>query len=99
MVLRGRVCALHAVSANMGNRVDEVEDLQPSMTGTTDGNDATVHFRSTWGGTGTAVLHIEGKSLHWKATPENQEPSYIPDDAVLQRVPAGPGDRMPECHA
>lgn len=99
VVLGGRICALHAVSANMGNRVDEVEDRQPSMTGTTAGNDATVHFRSTWGGTGTAVLHIEGKALHWKATPGNQEPSYIPDDAVLQRVPAGPSDRMPECHA
>ncbi|RZA16819.1 MAG: DUF1311 domain-containing protein, partial [Proteobacteria bacterium] len=38
------VCALHVVWANMGNRVDEMEGVQPSMTGKTDGDTATVSF-------------------------------------------------------
>lgn len=92
-----RVCALHVVWANMGNRVDEVEDLQPSMTGTTNGNTATVRFGSAWGGTGTATLRVQGNSLHWKVTGKDKGESGIPDDAVLQRIPAAAYDRMPKC--
>lgn len=92
-----RVCALHVVWANMGNRVDEVEDLQPSMTGKTHGNTATVRFSSTWGGTGTATLRVQGNSLHWKVTGKNKGESGIPDEAVLQRIPAVAYDRVPEC--
>jgi len=91
------VCALHVVWANMGNRVDEIEDVQPSITGKTDGNTATVHFSSTWGGTGTATLRVEGDSLHWKVTGKDQGESWILDEALLQRIPAGAYDRMPEC--
>ncbi|TQK11422.1 lysozyme inhibitor LprI family protein [Herbaspirillum sp. SJZ107] len=91
------VCALHVVWANMGNRVDEIEDVQPSMTGKTDGNRATVRFTSTWGGTGAATLRVEGDSLHWKVTGKDNGESWIPDEAVLQRIPAGAYDRMPEC--
>jgi uncharacterized protein len=93
----GHVCALHVVWANMGNRIDEVEDLQPSMTGKSDGKVATVRFGSTWGGTGTAILRAEGNSLHWKVSAKDKGESWIPDEAVLQRIPAGPDDRMPEC--
>jgi uncharacterized protein len=91
------VCALHVVWANMGNRVDEVEDLQPSMTGKTDGITATVRFSSTWGGTGTATLLVQGNSLHWKVNAKDKGESWIPDEAVLQRMPAAAYDRMPEC--
>lgn len=91
------VCALHIVWANMGNRVDEVEDLQPSMAGKTDGNTATVRFTSTWGGTGTATLRVQGNSLHWNVTGKDKGESGIPDEAVLLRIPAGAYDRMPEC--
>jgi uncharacterized protein len=91
------VCALHVVWANTGNRVDEVENLQPSMTGKTDGNTATVRFSSTWGGTGTAILRAQGNSLHWKVSVKDKGESWIPDEAVLQRIPAAPNDRMPEC--
>lgn len=93
----GRVCALHVVWANMGNRIDEVEDVQPSMTGNTDGKVATVRFNSTWGGTGTAVLSAQGNLLHWKVDAKDSGESWIPDEAVLQRIPAAPYDRMPEC--
>lgn len=91
------VCALHVVWANMGNRVDEIEDVQPSMTGKTDGNTAIVRFSSTWGGTGTATLRVEGDSLHWKVTGKDKGESWIPDEALLQRIPATAYDRMPEC--
>jgi len=91
------VCALHVVWANMGNRVDEVEDLQPSMTGKTDGKTATVRFSSTWGGTGTATLRVQGNSLHWKVSGKDNGESWIPDEAVLQRIPAAAYDRMPKC--
>jgi uncharacterized protein len=91
------ICALHVIWANMGNRVDEVEDLQPSMTGKTNGNTATVRFSSTWGGTGTATLRVQGSELHWKVSGKNEGESWIPDEAVLVRVPAVAYDRMPEC--
>jgi uncharacterized protein len=91
------VCGLHVVWANMGNRVDEVEDLEPSMTGKADGKAAKVHFSSTWGGTGTAILRVEGNALHWIVSAKDQGESWIPDEAVLQRIPADPYDRMPEC--
>lgn len=98
VVARGdRICALHVVWANMGNRIDEVEDRQPSMDGTVKGGVATVGFRSTWGGTGTATMRVEGNTLHWKVKTKNAGDSWIPDDAVLQRVPADRYDRMPEC--
>lgn len=92
-----RVCALHVVWANMGNRVDEVEDLQPSMMGKTQGNTATVRFSSTWGGTGTATLRVLGNELHWRVNRKDEGESWIPDEAVLERVPAVALDRMPEC--
>jgi uncharacterized protein len=91
------VCIIHMATAGLGNRVDEVEDLQPSMTGKVNGNVATVRFRSAWGGTGTAMLRVEGNSLHWKVNAKNKGESWIPDEAVLPRIPAGPYDRMPEC--
>jgi len=98
IVVKGdHVCALHVVWANMGNRVDEIEDVQPSMTGKADSNTATVRFSSTWGGTGTATLRVEGGSLHWKVTGKDNGESWIPDEAVLQRIPAVAYDRMPEC--
>jgi uncharacterized protein len=98
IVVEGRrVCALHVVWANMGNRVDEVEDVQPSMTGKADGNMATVRFSSKWGGTGTATLRVEDDSLHWKVTGKDKGESWIPDEAVLQRIPAAAYDTMPEC--
>lgn len=92
-----RVCALHVVWANMGNRVDEVEDVRPSMAGKANSNTGMVHFRSTWGGTGTATLRVEGDSLHWKVTRTDDGESWIPDEAVLHRMPAGAYDRLPEC--
>jgi uncharacterized protein len=91
------VCALHVVWTNMGNRIDEVEDLQPSMTGKTDGNTATVRFSSTWGGTGTATLRVQGNSLHWRVSVKDKKESWIPDEGVLQRIPAAAYDRMPNC--
>ncbi|MFS2217973.1 lysozyme inhibitor LprI family protein [Telluria sp. Tellsp104] len=98
IVVQGdNVCALHVVWANMGNRVDEIEDLQPSMTGKTNGNTATIRFSSTWGGTGTATLRVQGSELHWKVSGKDEGESWIPDEAVLVRVPAVASDRMPEC--
>lgn len=92
-----RVCVLHVVWANMGNRIDEVEDTQPSMTGTLDGKGgATVRFRSTWGGTGTATLRVEGNALHWKVDTKDKGESWIPDEATLPRDPAQSG-RLPSC--
>lgn len=92
-----RVCILHVVWANMGNRIDEVEDDQPSMTGKVNGNVATVRFGSTWGGTGTAILRTDGNTLHWKVNAKDHGESWIPDEEVLPRVSADPYDRMPRC--
>jgi uncharacterized protein len=98
IVVKGdRVCILHVVWANMGNRIDEVEDDQPSMTGKVSGNMATIRFLSTWGGTGTATLRVDGNTLHWKVSAKDDGESWIPDEEVLPRVPADPGERMPKC--
>lgn len=98
MVQGSRVCILHAATAHLGNRVDEDEGLEPSMTGVMDAaGNATVHYRSAWEGTGTATLRVEGGALHWKVTSKVDGQSSIPDEAVLARVAAGPFDRMPEC--
>jgi uncharacterized protein len=94
-----RVCILHVVWANMGNRIDEVEDDQASMTGKVSGKMATVRFLSTWGGTGTAILRADGNTLHWKVSAKDNGESWIPDEEVLVRVPAGPVDRMPKCES
>lgn len=71
--------------------------MQPSITGKTDGKVATVRFRSSWDGAGTAILRAEGNLLHWKVNAKDGGESWIPDEAVLQRVPAAPYNRMPEC--
>jgi hypothetical protein len=91
------VCIIHMATSGLGNRVDEVEDLDPSMTGKVNGSGATVRFSSTWGGTGTAVLRVEGNALHWKVGAKDNGESLIPDEEVLTRMPAGPYDRLPEC--
>lgn len=92
-----RVCGLHVVWARMGSRIDEVEGEEPSMTGVARGNAATVRFRSTWDGSGTASLRADGDTLVWKVSTKGAGESWIPDEAVLQRIPAGPTDRMPAC--
>lgn len=91
------VCILHMATAQLGNRVDEVEDLKPSMQGEANGKVATVRFRSAWGGTGAAALRVDGNALHWSVSAKDGGESWIPGEAVLQRIPAGPYDRMPEC--
>lgn len=96
-VIGDRVCIIHMATAHLGNRVDEVEDLTPSMEGKAKGNVATVRFLSSWGGTGTAALRIKGNTLSWNVSTKDGGESWIPDDALLQRIPAGTYDRIPEC--
>ena len=91
------VCIIHMATAQLGNRVDEADGLAPSMTGKVDGTGATVRFHSSFGGTGTALLRVEGNVLRWKVSAKDDEESWIPDEAVLSRVPAGASDRTPEC--
>lgn len=91
------VCIIHMATAQLGNRVDEADGPEPSMTGKADGNGAMVQFHSSWGGTGTALLRVEGNVLYWKVRAKDDEESWIPDEAVLSRIPAGASDRVPEC--
>lgn len=91
------VCITHMATSGLGNRVDEVEDLRPSMTGEQNGKVATVRFHSTWGGTGSATLRVEGNTLHWKVSAKDDGQSLIADEEVLSRVAAGPYDSLPDC--
>lgn len=91
------VCITHMATSGLGNRVDEVEDLRPSMTGELNGKVATVRFHSTWGGTGSATLRVEGNTLHWKVGAKDDGQSLIADEEVLARVGAGPHDSLPDC--
>lgn len=91
------VCGAHLATAQLGNRIDLVEGWQPSMTGKINGKAATVQFHSAWGGTGTALLRVEGNTLHWKVSVKDKGESWIPDGEELTRVPAGPFDHLPKC--
>jgi uncharacterized protein len=92
-----QVCIIHRATGQMGNRVDEADDFDPSMTGKIDARGAKVQFRSSYGGMGTALLHADRNVLHWKVSAKDGGRSWIPDEEVLPRVPASLDDRMPKC--
>lgn len=92
-----RICIDHLATGRLGNRVDQTQTLEPSMNGTADGASATVRFVSAWEGTGTASLRVQGNTLYWKVDTKDQGESWIPDEAVLSRAPAGAHGRMPAC--
>lgn len=93
------VCVIHLATAQMGNRVDEVDGLAPSMTGKAGANAATVHYASNWGGTGTATLRVDGNLLRWKVTAKDGGETWIPQEETLTRVPAAQRSRLPACGA
>lgn len=91
-----RVCIEHMATSNLGNRVDEAEG-DPTMTGEFKGNTATVRFRSSWGGTGSALLRVENNTLYWKVVARDDGQSLLPAEETLTRMAAGPYDHLPAC--
>jgi hypothetical protein len=81
------LCALHAATAQMGNRVDEVEGPEPSITGQVVGPSAKANFSSSWGAKGTASLELKGETLEWKLRSQDGGRLWIPSTAALLRVP------------
>lgn len=90
-------CVIHMATAQLGNRVDEGEGTDPTMTGTIAGDAATVHFTSGWGATGTATLRVQGNQLVWKITAQDAGQTWMPKAETLTRVPAGQYDLLPAC--
>ena len=84
---RNAVCGFHTATAQLGNRVDEGDQLDgnPTITGTVDGTSATVTFRSAWGATGTATLQVEGDKLQWKILTQSEGMSWVPKMATLDK--------------
>jgi hypothetical protein len=81
------LCALHAVTAQMGNRVDVSEGPEPSITGQVVGTSAKITFSSSWEAKGTASLALKGESLEWKLISQNGGRHWLPSEAALVRVP------------
>jgi hypothetical protein len=92
-----RLCGLHSATAHLGNRVDEDEGNEPSISGRISGNTASVTFQSSWGGTGQATLVRQGNMIRWKVTSHDDQQSWIPMDATLLYQPTGPRVWLPKC--
>jgi hypothetical protein len=82
-----KLCALHAATAQMGNRVDEAEGPKPSITGRVGGPNAKATFSSSLGAKGTASLELKGESLEWKLLSQDGGRHWFPSTATLLRVP------------
>ena len=92
-----RLCAAHSVSTHAGGHVYNSEDRNPSIIGRVKGKDAKIRFESSFGGTGTATLRVNGDMLHWEITTQDGGEHWLPHEAELHRIPAGPSDQMPAC--
>lgn len=97
VVNAGKLCALHAATAYLGNKVDEDEGPPASITGHVNGANATVKFVSNWGGKGAATLTLKGNTLEWKIVSVDQGQNWLPDQAVLKRVPDTDWGRTLKC--
>jgi hypothetical protein len=87
LVKGSTLCALHAATAQMGNRVDESEGPEPSITGQVVGTTAKATFSSSWEAKGTASLELKGESLEWKLLSQEGGRHWLPRTATLLRVP------------
>ena len=97
-----RLCGLHMATAYLGNRVDEAGDPEdPSVQGALHQGFAIVHFRSSWGGQGSASLQRRGRQLVWQILAQDPggEPSWLPQRAVLSRKPGHHTRAHPPCPA
>ncbi len=98
-----KLCGVHAATARLGNRVDEVETWGPSVVGVVGRGPVTVQFRSHWGATGHATLRLVKGRLHWRVIDSNETPdthdrsSWIPDRAVLRRQRPSDKRTPPAC--
>jgi hypothetical protein len=84
----GEVCGKHSSVAMQGNKVDEMDDSEPSLTGTMDGSIAKISFNSAFGGSGWAQVSSTGKTLNWRITKDDGV-HYLPPKVTLQRVRSG----------
>ena len=87
LVKGSTLCALHAATAQMGNRVDESEGPEPSITGRVVGTNAKITFSSSWEAKGTASLVLKGEILEWKLLSQEGSRHWLPSEAALMRVP------------
>ncbi len=79
------LCGDHLATAHLGDRVDEGDLIgSPSIVGTVTGAEASVTFKSTWGGTGHAQLSVQDGTLRWHVT-DKDGIYWLPDDATLHR--------------
>lgn len=82
-----QLCGVHSSVAQFGNRIDEPDGNEPSLAGRQQGDEATVHFTSAFGATGTATLRLVRGRLHWSVESQSEGESWLPTAAVLHRVP------------
>ena len=87
LVKGSTLCALHAATAQMGNRVDESEGPEPSITGRVVGTNAKITFSSSWEAKGTASLVLKGDIPEWKLLSQEGSRHWLPSEAALMRVP------------
>ena len=84
LVVQGKkICGLHASVAQMGNRVDELNGVEPSIEGTVRTDGARVKFQSSFGGTGIATLKSSGKGLTWEILSQDEGTNWLPPKATL----------------
>lgn len=81
------LCALHAATAKMGDRVDKSTGSEPSIIGKFVGAVARINFTSAWEAKGTASLVLEGKNLKWKLLSQDGGRHWLPSAATLMKVP------------
>lgn len=82
------VCGIHVATAHLHHKVDGPEAPVPSVIGTMNGMTANLAFYSAFGATGTAVLRLKEKELHWHVVTldKSNGESGLPDDAVLKKL-------------
>lgn len=89
-----RVCGQHLSTAQMGNRVDEIEGSGFSILGKVGGEGAEVYYSSSWGGKGRASMRIVDNILVWTVLSHEGE-SWMPQQGWLIRKAASAG--LTEC--
>jgi hypothetical protein len=84
-----RICGIHMSTAQLGNKVDAIEDgPAPTLSGVMKGDAARVRFQSMWGGTGTAELRRVGATLEWRIVGHDDGDDWLPSVARLVKIPS-----------
>ena len=84
------ICGFHFASMQRGNHIDEGDQLdgKPTITGIVRGDVADLHWRSAWGGQGTATIRLRGNEIDWTID-DSSGRSALPRHEILIRQRAG----------